>query len=376
MKKLLLKRMLFIPLGIIAAAATWYAQGHPDWTEQAFSSTAYPVLSTAVGFLPSLVDFSVAEWFAGAFLLFCLGYVVYCIFKVVTSKDERGMTIYRGTMGAIAIACTVYFAFTFLCGLNYYRYTFASYTGYDVEQSGADPSQRQEELAQLCASLANDLGQERARLGEDVNLFAAEPGEFEAYARTAVAAMQTLAQEYPVLQRPLYSPPKPVALSELMSDAGIGGMFFPFTMESNVNAIEPFYTTPATMAHELAHQCGFMREDEANFIAYLACMRTDDALMRYSGLLLAYDHSIAALSKVDPERAAGIRAGLPAAVQHDLAERAQFWDEHEGAILEASQSMNDAYLKANSQADGLQSYGRMVDLLLAEQRAATEEAEE
>ena len=375
MKKLFLKRMLFIPLGIIAVAATWYAQGHPDWTEQAFSSTAYPVLSTAVGFLPSLVDFSVAEWLSGAFLLFCLAYAAYYVRKAVIDKDERGMTIYRGTMGAIAIACTVYFAFTFLCGLNYYRCTFSSYTGYDVEQVGADPAQRQEELAQLCSSLADDLGQERVLLGEDADLFAAQPGEFEAYAHKAVAAVQGLAQEYPVLQRPLYSPPKPVALSGLMSDAGIGGMFFPFTMESNVNAIEPFFTTPANMAHELAHQCGFMREDEANFIAYLACVRTDDALMRYSGLLLAYDHSIAALSKTDPERAAEVRAGLPAAVQRDLAERTQFWDEYEGAILEASQSMNDAYLKANSQTDGLRSYGRMVDLLLAEQRAA-EEAEE
>ena len=183
-KKLLLKRMLFIPLGIIAAAATWYAQGHPDWTEQAFSSTAYPVLSTAVGFLPSLVDFSVAEWLSGAFLLFCLAYAAYYVRKAVIDKDERGMMIYRGTMGAIAIACTVYFAFTFLCGLNYYRCTFSSYTGYDVEQVGADPAQRQEELAQLCSSLADDLGQERVLLGEDADLFAAQPGEFEAWRRS------------------------------------------------------------------------------------------------------------------------------------------------------------------------------------------------
>lgn len=369
MKKLLLKRMLFIPLGIIAAAATWYAQGHPDWTEQAFSSTAYPVLSTAVGFLPSLVDFSVAEWLSGAFLLFCLAYAAYYVRKAVIDKDERGMTIYRGTMGAIAIACTVYFAFTFLCGLNYYRCTFSSYTGYDVEQVGADPAQRQEELAQLCSSLSDDLGQERTLLGEDADLFAAQPGEFEAYAHKAVAAVQGLAQEYPVLQRPLYSPPKPVALSGLMSDAGIGGMFFPFTMESNVNAIEPFFTTPANMAHELAHQCGFMREDEANFIAYLACKESDDALMRYSGLLLAYDNAMGALRSADPERAAEIASGLAEPVRRDLAERAEHWAQYEGPVQDVSNAANDAYLKANNQSDGMQSYGRMVDLLLAEQRA-------
>ena len=112
-----------------------------------------------------------------------------------------------------------------------------------------------------------------------------------------------------MLDRPLYSPPKPVLASELMSCANIGGMFFPFTMESNINVDNPFFVVPWTMTHELAHQCGFMREDEANFIAYLACKQSDDALMRYSGYLLAYDNAVSALRKVDPEAAKAIGSG-------------------------------------------------------------------
>ena len=146
-------------------------------------------------------------------------------------------------------------------------------------------------------------------------------------------------------------------------------MFFPFTMESNINVDNPFSTVPWTMAHELAHQCGFMREDEANFIAYLACKESDDALMRYSGLLLAYDNATAALRKADPEAATQISAGLAPSVQRDLAERAEHWAQYEGPVQEASNAANDAYLKANNQSDGMRSYGRMVDLLLAEQRA-------
>ena len=140
-------------------------------------------------------------------------------------------------------------------------------------------------------------------------------------------------------------------------------------MESNINVDNPFFTVPWTMAHELAHQCGFMREDEANFIAYLACKESDDALMRYSGLLLAYDNATAALRKADPEAATQIAAGLAPSVQRDLAERAEHWARYEGPVQEASNAANDAYLKANNQSDGMRSYGRMVDLLLAEQRA-------
>ncbi|WP_139652770.1 DUF3810 domain-containing protein [Raoultibacter phocaeensis] len=383
MKKYLLKRMAFIPLGIAAYLVTLYAQGHPDWTEQMYSRSVYPALSSAVGFLPSLVGFSVAEWFVVLFILFCLGYIVYYLQKIIAAKPYgadgsvdggapmpnkggRGMTIYRGAMGAVAIACVVYFSFTGLCGLNYYRHTFTYHSGYAIEESST------EDLERLCATLADDMGKTREEIGDDVDLRSPEPGEFAFYAQHSVTTIQALAERYPVLERPLYSAPKPVLFSELMSDAGIGGVFFPFTMESNINTQMPFFTVPSTMAHELAHQCGFMREDEANFISYLACMQSEDALMRYSGLLLAFDHSLSALGKADPEAASRIRSGLSAAVQRDMEQRIRFWNEHEGVLTDVSRNANDMYLKANKQSDGVQSYGRMVDLLLAEQRAADE----
>lgn len=368
MRKYLLKRMLFIPLGLVALAATAFAQANPEAAEW-YAQTVYPAVSSVVGFLPSLVGFSVAEWAAALFLLFCLGYVAYWVRKVVASKGERGMAAYRGAMGAAAIVCVALFAFTFLCGLNYHRFTFTHYTGYDVAEAGGDPADRQEELVRLTSSLVEGLWQERAKLGEDADLFAAEPGEFERYAQESVAAMRKLAERYPVLERPLYSLPKPVLASVLMSYANIGGMFFPFTMESNINVDNPFFAVPWTMAHELAHQCGFMREDEANFIAYLACKESDDALMRYSGLLLAYDNAMSALRKADPEAAVQVAAGLAPSVRRDLVQRAEHWAQYEGPVQEASNAANNAYLKANNQSDGMQSYGRMVDLLLAEQRA-------
>lgn len=281
-----------------------------------------------------------------------------------TRPYGRGVMLYRGVVGALAIACVSYAAFTALCGLNYYRLPFSSHLGYDVEQSSV------EELEGLCASLADGLGQARAEIGEGVDLATSAGADFDRYAQSAVAATARLAEQYPVLDRPFYSEPKPVLASGLMSDAGIAGMFFPFTMESNINDDIPLFTLPSTMAHELAHQCGFMREDEANFIAYLTCKQSDDPLMRYSGLYLAFSHSLSALWRVDPQAASALRASLPEAVQRDIEGNARFWAQHEGAVSDASQAMNDAYLKANNQADGVSSYGRMVDLLLAEQRAA------
>ena len=142
-RKFLLKRMLFVPFGIVALAATSYARKYPDWAEHVYAQGVYPALSSVVGFLPSLVSFSVAEWVAALFLLFCVGYVVNCVRKLVVSKGERGTVAYRAVMGAVSICCVVYFLFTALCGLNYYRYTFTQHTGYEVEEADADASQRQ-----------------------------------------------------------------------------------------------------------------------------------------------------------------------------------------------------------------------------------------
>ena len=155
----------------------------------------------------------------------------------------------------------------------------------------------------------------RAAIDDSPDSYAAARGGFEAYAREAAEDMRSLAETYPVLSRPLYSPPKPVLFSELMSYADIAGMYFPFTVESNINVDGPFFTIPATMGHELAHQCGFMREDEANFIGYLSCKQSDDPLTRYSGYTLAYDYALSALIRADREAAVAVNDGLSDAVR-------------------------------------------------------------
>lgn len=146
-------------------------------------------------------------------------------------------------------------------------------------------------------------------------------------------------------------------------------MYFPFTVESNINTDGPFFTVPATMGHELAHQCRLMREDEANFIGYLACKDADDPLTRYSGYSLAYDYALSALIRTDRDAAVAVNDRLSDAVRADRRARSDYLKQFEGPVAEASNAANNAYLEANQQQDGTKSYGRMVDLLLAEARA-------
>ena len=81
-------------------------------------------------------------------------------------------------------------------------------------------------------------------------------------------------------------------------------------MEAHYNPNIPAYNQPAVLCHELSHLKGFMREDEANYIAYLACMASEDPNIRYSGLMLAYTHSINALYSADYTRFEPVRLML------------------------------------------------------------------
>ena len=83
----------------------------------------------------------------------------------------------------------------------------------------------------------------------------------------------------------IYSLPKQLFSSELMCQQSMRGYYFPFTMEANYNCEMTTLNFPSTICHELAHTKGFMKEDEANFIAYIACINSKNKFFQYSGYL-------------------------------------------------------------------------------------------
>jgi len=151
----------------------------------------------------------------------------------------------------------------------------------------------------------------------------------------------------------------------LLSIQQVSGIFVPFTIEGTYNRDMMPYNIPFVATHELAHVRGFMQEEEANFIAFLACIGSAEVEFRYSGYLLGWVYATNALRRVDREAAGEFRQRLAADVQRDLQSNREFWAQFEGPVAELQTRVNDAYLRANAQADGVRSYGRMVDLLIS-----------
>ena len=158
---------------------------------------------------------------------------------------------------------------------------------------------------------------------------------------------------------------KPIRFSGIMTDAGITGIYSFFTGEANINMAYPDYCLPFTVAHELAHQRGFAREDEANFMAYLACISSDDAYIQYSGYLNLYEYLSSAMYNASPELYKSVREGLDGGARGDSLAASAVTKAHSGTALgELADKANDAYLQMNGTA-GTVSYGYVVRLAVA-----------
>ncbi len=350
--------LLLVPAAWILTSA---ASAHPDFAEW-YARTVYSRLSHTGNAVTSLAPFSVGELLVCILAVLLLFFLIRFCIRMVRRKGRRGETAAKFVINLVCFFGIVYFLFAVNCGINYHRLTFAQTCGLTVRPSS------KVELIRLCDSLAKDADTYRTLVQTDSHSVAKLSGNYHETAEEAKKSFDCLHTEYPLLSAG-YGAPKPVFFSRLMSRCNITGMFFPFTFEANVNTDVPEYTIPATMCHELTHLRGYMREEEANFIGYLACEKSSRADFRYSGTMLAFTYSYNALCGIDGSAAGNVYTKLSAGVRRDLAYNSAYWKQFEGPVANVSEKVNNSYLKANSQKNGVQSYGQMVDLLLALQRA-------
>jgi hypothetical protein len=347
-----------------ALAVQWASSEAPALVERLYARGLYPRLSRALATLTGAVPFSLAE----VLLFAALGWAVWGLLRaaraLAVAHGRRLRTLGAAVARAAGALGALYAAFLVLWGFNYHRQPFAVASGL------GEPSARVEieELTSLCHDLIDEANAARAAMGEDGRGVARLGGGVRGALIHAEEALRTVSSRYAFVSGP-YAPAKAVTLSIGLSYLGISGIFVPFTAEANVNVTLPEFDVPFTACHELAHQGGIAPEDEANYVAYVACRLDGDAEFRYSGALGAGLYALHALGQVDRQRSAREEARWSVAVRRDLTALAEWNALYRGPAQKASRAVNDAYLKAHGQAAGVRSYGRMVDLLILERRA-------
>lgn len=358
-----LKRIYLILLLPISFILIMLSRTSIFFAEKIFANHIYRWLSQLISLITGIIPISLAELIIVALPIVILLLLIQFIYKIIKYKEDRMYIFLKGLINTICALSVLVFLFTILAGINYYRYSFTYYAELEVRDSSLD------ELYSLTDSLTRQANQlrEEIPMTDEEGVFKLSMSVFE-LAKETDKAMEELGKEYPVLSGN-YSAPKPIILSSLMSYTEITGIFIPFTMEANVNVHIPDYSIPYTMLHELAHLRGFMREDEANYIAYLAGMSSPNPELQYSSTMLALVTSGNALYRQDPDLYFQIRQTYSNGVEKDIRANSQYWAKYDNTVVSTvSNKMNDGYLKINAQEDGVKSYGRMLDLLLAKFR--------
>ncbi len=340
--------MLALLLQALARETTGFAT--------AYSETVYAALVETIGRIISVLPFSVAELGLYLLILSIIVGIIVWVLRIIRRKFSPAGAVLAAVRTVVFACALIFFSYTVGCGINYYRTPFSEEDGFVIQESG------QEELVNLCRLLARQINEAAQEIETDSDGCLILTGDAP---ETARRAMEALGEKYDCLKG-YYPRPKGLLFSRLLSVQQIEGIYSPFTLEANYNQEMPEVNIPATLCHELSHLRGFMREDEANFIAYLACLESGEPQFVYSGAILAFIHSGNALYRAGgQEEYREIYESLCETARRDMAADSAFWNQFEGPVAEVSNQVNDAYLKANSQEDGVRSYGRMVDLLLA-----------
>lgn len=341
---------------ILLQALARGTSGFGEW----YATHIYPVLVGSISRILSPLPFSVSEFLLYGLIVWMGVAVVILIRRAASGVGSPWKAVRSGLTGLFCLASALLFVYTVTCGINYYRQTFSTVAGFELKESS------NEELLALCEELAGLVNETAPLLKLDEEGRSVLSGNVRAISREA---MEQLGTKYSCLSG-YYPLPKPLVVSKLLAVQQLCGIYSPFTIEANYNREMTPYNIPFTVCHELSHLKGFMREDEANFIAFLACRDSESAQFRYSAYLMAYIHSTNALYRsAGAEAYQAVHESLCITAQRDLVANNVYWDQYDTKVAEVANNMNDTYLRANSQSDGVKSYGRMVDLLLADYRA-------
>lgn len=346
----------------------------------------FPIWVNTYGRFTGLFPFSVGELLICAGLGLVVLVMISCVLRLVAALRHwrKYSVFFRKIMIFFAwVLLIVGLIMTLNCFLLYHTSSFsAKYLGGgQIVGDSADISEflrLRNKVAARCNALSAQVERDergyiaytgsRSESGEDIDM--------QDKAREAV---RQLGEQYPQLAG-YYPRPKALLSSDFMCQQYMLGWYFPFSMEANYNDVAYVMNLPATMCHELAHLKGFIYEDEANFIGYLACIRSDDVYFQYSGYLSVLGYLERDLNQLKKQAPAGYaqaveQEGFVALQdivhQDDTFVTKEEWDRIEAKALfrtedmsKAAETFVDTTLKVNGVKDGKISYSRVVQLML------------
>lgn len=355
-KPLWLKWLLcFIP-AVIALMIYFILPHFPRVAEYLFVRGIFRVIAFPLEWIMSLLPFSFTETVVVLAVPALLTLLIVWIIRIIRKKEhlkvfEKGC---RFTAWCLSLALLM---FMLMDGANFSRLPMGTLLELPDRKYTA------EQLYIVTSDLAKKATESREELSEDENGCAVLSVPRSEFLRLADDCYHPLKEKYPFLTTGVWRV-KSVALSHLWSYTGYTGVYCPWLGEASINTDVPDYEMGHTAAHEIAHTMGFAKENECNFIAWLACAESGLKDYEYSGHLQAFIYCSNALYKADKDLWRKAYSHCSEGVIRDIRQTSEYWKAFEGEVQESSQKFNDSFIKVNGVESGVLSYNEMVGLML------------
>lgn len=333
------------------------------WVERYYTFGFYPVISKILRAAFGWIPFSVGDVLYTAAFIF----LVLKAWKLIRLLAKRKVKEYLSWIlfrKYLKIVLWIYIIFNLFWGLNYNRQGIAKQFGLQVQHyTPAD-------LYELTSVLQKRLNFYAAgvdslkRLGLNNN-----PTLF----KEGIAAYANASKHYSFLT---YSYPsiKPSLLSFLGSYFGFTGYYNPFTGEAQLKTTVPVFTKPFIVCHEMGHQLGYAKENEANFSSFLAGRVSDNIEFRYSVYYDMYAYAMSDLLVYNPLCFIELKKSEAPRVKKDIRTYREYILRSRNVVEPVMSLAYDRYLRMNNQPHGKETYDEVVDWLIAYMKKYGKEA--
>lgn len=340
-----------IPL--VLAASIKIFSFFPEAVEKYYSTGLYPVISRIQRLLLGWIPFSVGDILYAAGFIYLVVSLINFFVRAFRRKLHR-QYLALSVKKSVAVILWIYLAFNILWGLNYDRMPIARQMKLDTALYS------KEDLVKLVSLLVTRMN----HIDSVSRIARKELVTNDSMFQQSVDAYRSLGRD----DRLLYYPDPSVKFSfygYIVNYMGFSGYYNPFSGESQVNTTIPRFVQPFVTCHEIGHQLGYAKEEEANFCGFLSTKSSANPAFRYSMYLDLYLYSASALYALDSTSFIPYRESLKPDVRQDLRDLRAFYRRYENPLEPVIHILYGRYLKANRQPQGILSYDDVVGLAIA-----------
>jgi len=315
----------------------------------------YPPLAASLRWLCGGYSVSIGDLLYTLVFFLGFSYLINTIKKrYQLEKSQRKRFLFHRCYPIFIFFLSTYLIFNIFWGLNYYR------SGIDQQMGIILKPYSKKELQQLNELLIVQVNELRKKLPDSI---LHQPARIDQLQQSTYSAYQQVSKFFSFIQ---YDQPavKSSIFSKPLSYLGISGYYNPFTGEAQINTDMPDFLQPFTSCHEVAHQLGYAKENEANWIGYLAASHAVDKRLQYAAAFEMMLYANRNLHMMDSVSAKAYRQTIDTSVKNDWKRLIQFSNTHQSFWEPAVDMIYEVFLKSHQQPEGLRSYEKVTALLI------------